>query len=515
MGSFDIILQALDLVLTPEVLLTALLAGTFGLFVGAMPGLTATMATALLVPLTFFMDPIPALAAIVSASGMAIFAGDIPGALLRIPGTPASAAYVEDSYRLTMRGRMNEALGVNLIVSCIGGLIGIAVLVIAAPLLAEFALRFTSYEYFWLATMGLSCAIFVASSDPLKAAIALLLGLALATVGLDPTTGVPRFTFGQTNLLAGIEFIPAMIGLFALAEVMRGMIRLHGGTAPINMPKNPGPLFKGVGGIIRRHPTNVVRGSLMGVLIGALPGAGADIAAWMSYAVSKKFSKTPEKYGTGHVEGLVDASAGNNAAIGGSWIPALVFGIPGDSVTAIVIGVLYMKGMNPGPTVFLQNPQLIYAVFIIFVLTTLMMVPLGWGAVKLAKQALRVPSRVLLPIIMSLCIVGAFAMTNSVFGIVIMLGMGVTGWILEENGVPVAPIILGLVLGPMFERMFMTSMIKSNGDLLAFFERPIAAGLGICVLLIWTVSIVKALRKRRAPVAVVAEQGSDDTSPPA
>ncbi|MBU2961267.1 tripartite tricarboxylate transporter permease [Citreicella sp. C3M06] len=506
MPGLDILSQAFLLVMSPEVLLTALLAGAFGMFVGAMPGLTATMATALLVPLTFFMDPIPALAAIVSASSMAIFAGDIPGALLRIPGTPASAAYVEDSYRLTMRGKMNEALGTNLIVSCIGGLIGIAVLVVAAPMLAEFALRFTSYEYFWLATLGLSCAIFVASSDPLKAAVALLLGLTLATVGLDPTTGVPRFTFGMTDLLAGIEFIPAMIGLFALAEVMRGVIRLHGRAAPTEMRVTPGPLFKGVGGIIRRHPTNVMRGSLMGVLIGALPGAGADIAAWMSYAVSKKFSKTPEKYGTGHVEGLVDASAGNNAAIGGSWIPALVFGIPGDSVTAIVIGVLYMKGMNPGPTVFLQNPQLIYAVFMIFVLTTLMMVPLGWGAVKVAKQTLRVPSRVLLPIVMSLCIVGAFAMTNSVFGIVIMLGMGITGWILEENGVPVAPIILGLVLGPMFERMFMTSMIKSNGDLLAFFERPIAATLGVCVLLLWAVSIYKAVRQRRKPATPPVNQ---------
>ncbi len=497
MPGLDVLSQALMLVLSPEVLLTALVAGAFGMFVGAMPGLTATMATALLVPLTFFMEPIPALAAIVSASSMAIFAGDIPGALLRIPGTPASAAYVEDSYRLTMQGRLNEALGTNLIVSCIGGLIGIAVLVVAAPLLAEFALKFTSFEYFWLATLGLSCAIFVASRDPVKAAVALLFGLLLATVGLDPTTGVPRFTFGVTDLLAGIEFIPAMIGLFALAEVMRGTIRLHGRNAVAEMPKAPGPLFKGVGGIIRRHPTNVARGSLMGVLIGALPGAGADIAAWMSYAVSKKFSKTPEKYGTGHVEGIVDASAGNNAAIGGSWIPALVFGIPGDSVTAIVIGVLYMKGMNPGPTVFLMNPQLIYAVFMIFVLTTLMMVPLGWGAVKLSKQALRVPARLLLPIVLLLCIVGAFAMTNSVFGIVIMVGMGLVGWLLEENGVPVAPIILGLVLGPMFERMFMTSMIKSGGDLMAFFERPIAAALGVCVLLLWTFSVVKALRQRR------------------
>lgn len=493
----DILIQAAALVFEPRVLMTALLAGAFGMFVGAMPGLTATMATALLVPMTFFMDPIPALAAIVSASGMAIFAGDISGALLRIPGTPASAAYVEDSYRLSMKGKLNLALGTNLIVSCIGGLVGVAVLIGAAPLLAEFALNFTSYEYFWLAALGLSCAIFIASADPLKAGVALLLGLGMATVGLDPISGVPRFTFGQLDLMAGIEFIPAMIGLFALAEVMRGVIRLNRTVPPAPMPRNDGPLFRGVGGVIRSHPRHVARGSLLGTLIGALPGAGADIAAWMAYAVSKRFSKTPEKYGKGHVEGLVDASAANNAAVGGAWIPALVFGIPGDSVTAIVIGVLYMKGMNPGPTVFIQNPQLIYAVFLIFILTTLMMVPLGWVAVKAARQVLRVPARVLLPIVLSFCIVGAFAMTNSVFGIVIMLALGLLGWLFEENGFPVAPIILGLVLGPMFERMFMTSMIKSGGDLGAFFDRPIAATLGVCVLLIWGIALLGALRRRR------------------
>ncbi|MDP2081355.1 MAG: tripartite tricarboxylate transporter permease [Pseudotabrizicola sp.] len=495
MGTFDAIHAAALLVMDPTVLLTMLLAGMFGMFVGAMPGLTATMATALLVPITFFMDPIPALAAIVTASGMAIFAGDIPGALLRIPGTPASAAYVEDSHRLARQGKLNLGLGVSLIVSCIGGLFGIAVLFLAAPALAEFALKFTSYEYFWLAAVGLSCAIFVASASPLKAGISLLIGLALATVGLDPTTGVPRFTFGNTNLLAGVEFIPAMIGLFALAEVMRGVIRLNSADPVQPMPVSSGPLFKGVGGVIRKHPRNILRSSMLGTLIGALPGAGADIAAWMAYAVSKRFSKTPEAYGTGHVEGLVDASAANNAAVGGSWIPALVFGIPGDSVTAIVIGVLYMKGLNPGPTVFLQNPQLIYAVFLIFILSTLMLLPLGWATVRAASQVLRVPRRVLLPIVLSFCLVGAFAMTNSPFGIIVMLVIGLFGWFLEENGFPVAPIILGLVLGPMFERMFMTSMIKSGGDLSAFFDRPIAAVLGVCVLLLWFYALISALRR--------------------
>jgi putative tricarboxylic transport membrane protein len=250
-----------------------------------------------------------------------------------------------------------------------------------------------------------------------------------------------------------------------------------------------GNVFKGVGGVLRRYWVNFLRGSGIGVVIGALPGAGADIAAWISYAVSKRFSKEPEKFGTGHVEGIVDAGAANNSALAAAWIPALVFGIPGDSITAIVIGVLYMKGMNPGPTVFLQNPQLIYAVFMIFILANLLMLPLGWAVIKSAKQVLRVPKNILLPMILIFCVVGSYAMTNSIYGIIIMLVLGVFAFMLEENGFPVAPIILGLVLGEMFEQNFITSMIKSDGSFLAFFARPIAGILGVATIAIWLIML--------------------------
>jgi TctA family transporter len=490
----DVFAAALALALTPEVLGIVLVSGAFGLFVGALPGLTATMATALLVPVTFFMEPVPALAAIVAATGMAIFAGDIPGAMLRIPGTPASAAYADEAYAMTRKGQLNLCLGVNLIASTIGGLIGVAALILAAPVLAEFALRFTSFEYFWLAVLGLSSAVFIASADPLKAFIALLVGLALATVGIDPAAGAPRFTFGNVNLLGGVEFIPTMIGLFAVSEVLRGVLR-RPGSRP-DAPAATGPLFAGVGGVLRRYWRNLLRGSALGTLIGALPGAGADIAAWMSYAVSKRFSREPQKFGTGHIEGMVDAGAANNAAVGAAWIPALVFGIPGDSITAIVIGVLYMKGMNPGPSVFLNSPELIYAVFIIFVLSILAMVPLGWAAIKLARPILRAPQAVLMPVILMFCMVGAYAMTNSMYGVALMLAMGVLGWLMEENGFPTAPVILGLVLGGMVERMFMTSMIKADGNLLGFFERPIAATLGVATLALLTAVAVSAARRR-------------------
>ena len=214
-----------------------------------------------------------------------------------------------------------------------------------------------------------------------------------------------------------------MIGMFALSELLRGMVHVDAQGAVI--AQQIGNIFTGVFGVFKRYWFNFLRGSAIGVLIGALPGAGADIAAWISFAVSKRFSKEPEKFGTGHIEGIVDATSANNSALGAAWIPALVFGIPGDSITAIVIGVLYMKGMNPGPTVFLQNPQFIYAVFIIFILANILMLPLGWAAIKGGKQLLRVPRNVLLPIILMFCVVGSYAMTNSVYGIIMMLVMGI------------------------------------------------------------------------------------------
>ena len=237
---------------------------------------------------------------------------------------------------------------------------------------------------------------------------------------------------------------------------------------------------------------------MIGVLIGALPGAGADIAAWVSYAVSKRFSKEPEKFGTGHIEGLVDSGAANNSALGGAWVPALVFGIPGDSITAIVIGVLYMKGMNPGPTVFINTPHMVYALFIVFFLANLLMLPLGWMAIKFARRLLSVPREVLMPIILIFCIVGAYAIENNIFNVWVMLGMGVIGYLFEENGVPTAPAILGLVLGKMIEENFMQSMIKAGGNILGLFERPIGGTIGALTMMLWVAPIAWLIWRRAA-----------------
>ncbi|MAA96935.1 MAG: C4-dicarboxylate ABC transporter permease [Stappia sp.] len=487
--------QALELVFQPHVLAVILGSACFGMFVGAIPGLSATMATALLVPVTFFMDPVPAIASIVTATAMAIFAGDIPGALLRMPGTPASAAYVEESYRLTQMGRAQDGLGAGLFFSALGGIVGTIVLVTASPALAEIALKFSSYEYFWLVVLGLSCAIFISPGSVPKGLISLVIGLFAATIGIDNPAGQPRYTFGNIELLAGIQFIPAMIGLFAVSEIFRAVVN-RTDRPRLENRMSDGILVSQFRNLVR-YPVQALRGSLTGTAIGALPGAGADIAAWISYAVSKKFSRTPEKYGKGHVEGLVEAGASNNGAVSGAWIPALVFGIPGDSITAIVIGVLYIKGINPGPMVFINDPQMIYAVFVVFFLANLIMIPLGCIAIKGASTLLSIPNRVLMPIILIFCIVGSFAINNSIFGVLLMLIFGVLGFIMEENDIPIAPAILGLVLGPMLEQNFITSMIKSDGNLLAFFERPIACGLGLFTIAVWCLPLVMGLIARR------------------
>jgi putative tricarboxylic transport membrane protein len=489
------LLEALALVFDPYVLWVILASAAFGLFVGAVPGLTATMATALLVPVTFFMEPVPAIASIVTATAMAIFAGDIPSCLLRMPGTPASAAYTDEAYAMTRKGQGELALGAGLVFSVIGGLFGTAVLIAAAPALAEIALKFSSFEYFWLVVLGLLCAVFIAFANPLKGIVSLLLGLFVASVGLDNPAGFPRFTFGNAELAGGLTLIPIMIGMFAVSEIIRNITRID---EPWDMARAQiGNVFRGMWGLTKRYKLPVLRGSVLGTAVGVLPGAGADIAAWMSYALSKKFSKEPEKFGTGHVEGIIEAGAANNSALAGAWIPALVFGIPGDSITAIVIGVLYIKGLNPGPSIFMSNAVAIYAIFIVFILANLLLLPLGIGAIKSAKQLLRTPREILMPVILLFCIVGSFAINNSIFGVLLMLVFGVIAYLMEENGFPVAPAILGMVLGAMLEEHFIRAMIRADGEFTAFFERPISAALGFLVCVVILVPLVRRLLRGR------------------
>jgi putative tricarboxylic transport membrane protein len=473
------ILEGFRLVAAPDVLIAIFAASVYGLVIGSLPGLSATMATALLVPVTFYLSPIAAVATIIAASAMAIFSGDIPGCLLRIPGTPASAAYTDEAYAMTRKGQAELALGAGLWFSALGGIAGTLSLVVMAPLLAELAFSFSTYEYFWLAFMGLMCATLVARSSPVKAIASMLLGLLIACVGMENPGGVPRFTFGVTDLLGGIEPIPALVGVFAVSEVMRAMIA----PEPPPMPRRRfGSILAGQLRLTRKYHWQMTRGNIVGIIIGVLPGAGADMAAWISYAMSKRFSKEPEKFGTGHPEGLVEAGASNNASLASGWVPSLLFGIPGDTITAIAIGVLYMKGLNPGPTLFTERASSMYALYIIFVIANIIMIPLGIVMIRIAAFVLRAPRSAVMPVIMVCAAVGAFATGTNLFAVATVAAFGILGYVMEATGYPVAALVLGIVMGTMVEQSFVTSLIKSDGSILPFLNRPVSAILAAMTL---------------------------------
>lgn len=506
------LLAAIDLVMSWDVILVILGACVFGLFTGAMPGISATVAVALLVPITFFLSPVAALAAIATAVALAIFAGDLPGALLRIPGTPASAAYADEAYAMTRQGRGERALITSLVCSVLGGLAGAVALSLSAPVLADFALEFQYYEYFWLACLGLTTAAFVCTDQPVKGLVSLCIGLLLSTVGYDAISGVPRFTFGSFALMEGINFIPALIGVFAVGEVLRNLCRPNTGT--LVEGKSERVSYVSVLRTVWRYKANVGRGSLLGVVIGALPGAGSDMASWVSYATAKRFSKEPERFGTGHEEGIVAASSSNNAGTCATWIPSLVFGIPGDSVTAIVIGVLFLKGLEPGPTVFIENAPLVYSIFVAFFVANLILLPVGLVVIKVAKQLLRVPTDLLMPLILVFCALGAFAINNSLMGVTVILCLGVASFFMQENGFPVAPLILGMIMGELLEENFLQAMIVANGDLTAFFSRPIAATLGVITISLWLLPLLGLGLSRLRPRFNDSNGSKPDRQPP-
>jgi putative tricarboxylic transport membrane protein len=486
-------IEAWKLVLAVDVIIAIFASAIYGLIVGSLPGLSATMATALLVPVTFYLSPIAAIATIITASAMAIFSGDIPGCLMRIPGTPASAAYTDEAYAMTRKGEAETALGICLWFSAIGGIIGTLSLILLAPILAEFALSFSTFEYFWLAILGLMCATLVARTSPIKAVAAMLLGLLVSCIGIENPAGIPRFTFGVTDLLGGIEPIPALVGVFALAEVMRALKQKE----PPSMPhRKLGSIMKGQWELTKTHPKQQVRGNIVGIIIGVLPGAGADMAAWVSYAMAKRFSKTPEKFGTGHPEGLIEAGASNNASLASGWVPSLLFGIPGDTITAIAIGVLYMKGLNPGPTLFTEKASSMYALYIIFILANIIMIPLGIIMIRCSSHILRVPRSLIMPMILMFCAVGAFATAgNNLIAVLVVAFFGIFGYAMEENGYPVAAMVLGIVMGTMVEQSFVTSLIKSDGSIMPFLARPVSAILALMTFIALFWPLIVWLRK--------------------
>jgi putative tricarboxylic transport membrane protein len=460
-----------------NVLLPWVLAMAFGIFVGATPGLSATMAVALIVPITFYIpDPNTSLAMILGVSFTAIFAGDLPATYLRIPGTPASAAATLDAHQLARQGRGREVVCLDLICSCIGGFLSILALMALAPQLARWGLRFTHYEYFWLAILGLSMSAVVSLGAMSKGLLAAALGLLVSTVGIDTVSGRPRFTLGQTELLEGFNFIPVMIGLFGLSEVLRNLVQ-PADFARTDSRTERAPSVVSLLWTVWKHKFLVLRSSVVGTVIGALPGAGADIAAWASYGLAQRTSKDGKKFGTGVIEGVIAPSSANNAAVGGAWIPALVFGIPGDAVTAIVLGAMVMYDIKPGPLIFEENAARMNDLFAIALITQVLLLFCGWIGIRGFGYILRLPRQVVMTAVVVFSIVGSYAIRNDVFDVWVMLAFGLAGFFLERRKVPLPPLILGLILGPMLEENFRIGLIKSGGDWLPFITRPICISL--------------------------------------
>ncbi|WP_203328993.1 tripartite tricarboxylate transporter permease [Candidatus Laterigemmans baculatus] len=485
------ILTALEQVfLDPRVWIVCLLSAVYGIFIGAVPGLTATMAVALFVPMTFWMDDLLSITAIVTMTACAIFAGDVPTALLRIPGTPASAAYADQMYALTQRGRASSALCVSLVHSVVGGLLGAVVLIFLGRSLAGYAAEFSVAEYFWLYLLGLSSAVVVTRGPALKALFGLLVGLMLATVGLSAVHASPRFTFGQPELYQGINFIPAMIGLFGLSEILANLLSsgretaAATGAAPAASDSSLWGALAVAGRKLKSRFLGVGRSGAVGAAIGTLPGAGADIAAWVSLAASRR--GPDQDLEEQELADVADAATANSAALAGAWIPSLVFGIPGDSVTAMVIGVLLMKNITPGPTIYENNGALVYSIYLMFILANLMLIPVGLLAIRLGGLVVRIPKRVLLPIILLFCLIGAFAINGSYFDVYTMLGCGVLGLILDRRQIPLGPVVLGIVLGGAVEERFIQAVTAADGSPLALVSRPVSVVLALLCLGLWS-----------------------------
>ena len=485
-----------------EGLLALLLGGLYGSLFGAIPGLTATLAVALFIPIAFFLDPLVALPAIIAISSVAIFAGDVGSVVARIPGTPASAAYVEELYELARTKGPVYSLGLSAMGSAVGGLIGTLLLMFGATGIAALAAQFSSFEYFWVAVLGLTAGVFASGGAPLKGLVSLLLGLLFATVGIDPTLGFPRFSFGNADLLGGLNYIVAMIGLFGFSEVLEYLYRGHTADrreVPVRQGESVRQFYGRPIRLMLRSRWLVTRSSLLGILVGFLPGAGADVGAWVASSVQKM---TGSKAGSEEQDLEQDrivlaGTSSNNAAVASAWIPALSLGLPGDTVTAIVLGVFMMKGITPGPLLFENDLSLVWALYLTFVLSNVLLLPLyGLLTARLAALVVRVPFNLLLGVIAALCVVGAYAINNSPFDVWVMAAMGVVAFVLRRGGFPLAQVVLGMVLGPILEQNFMVSAIKSSWNLASFFERPIALGLLVATVVIVVAGLRLSARLR-------------------
>ncbi|MFV0335870.1 MAG: tripartite tricarboxylate transporter permease [Tropicimonas sp.] len=451
-----------------------------GLVIGSLPGLTATMGLALLTTMTIHMESSDAILILVCTYVLAIYGGSRSAILLNIPGTPSSAATALDGFVLARQGRAGEAMGMATMGSVFGTLLGIVLLAVITPPLGEFALSFGAYEFFWLALAGVMLSGGLSGNDPVKGWISGLLGLLVAMIGREPAYGYERFVFGMTEMSAGIALLPAMVGAFGFAEVLYVMRRKMNASIT-DASDRVVPRFVQI--IALRW--TIVRSGILGTITGLLPGVGEDIGAWTSYALAKRLSKHPEEFGKGSIEGLTAAETGNNASVPGAIIPVLTLGIPGSGVAAVLMAALIIHGAQPGPLMMATDPQMIYDIIAMLFLATLGILVLGLGLTRVMVMILRVRDTWLMPVIAVLCLVGPYAIQSRFFDIWVVVAFGVVGFGLRLMNYPMAPLVLGIVLGAILDQNLRRAFTLADGNYASFFTRPISAFLcGVVVIMI-------------------------------
>jgi len=477
-----IILSGFSSILSFQVLSSLGIGVLLGVFVGALPGLTACMAVALLIPITFWLPPSAGLAMLIGVYNSAIFAGGISAVLINTPGTPASIASTFDGYKLVKKGFVALAVWINTFYSVLGGIFGAIMLVIAAFPIARFALKFGPAEYSTLALFGLSMMISVSGKSVVKGLIAGFLGLAITTIGLDPTYAVPRFSFGSTYLLAKISFLPIMIGLFGIGEILDQVITplMKTNVAEINGKKQKGFLNLKE---IWQTKIAVLYACIVSVFIGAIPGTGGDIAGIVSWDHCRRFSKQGKEYGKGSVEALAVTCASNNASLGGAMTTMLSLGIPGDAPTAILIGALMMYGYIPGPMLFRDHMDMVVVIVALMFVAYLFIAIAGFLGTKIFPKLLELPRAWISLAVFCFSLVGAYALNNSALDILVCLIAGIIGFIFRRTGFPLGPVIIALILGPIAEENIIRALLLARGDAMIFLTRPISLILIIASLL--------------------------------
>lgn len=477
-------LSAIQTVMSPGCLLCIFLGVLVGLVVGTLPGLTSVMAVSLITPLTFKMDPVNGFGMLLGVYNSAIFSGGISAIAINTPGTPASIATTFDGYKISKRGRTGFALGVNTIYSVMGGIISTIALMIACAPLASFALKFGSSEYFWLALFGLSMMISISHVSLAKGLIVGAFGLLLSTVGLDPLLGSKRFVGSSVALLDGISFIPVLIGLFGIGEMLFQIFD--------NVKESKKEDIATLDGKDRVIPTReenkrmtlpALIGSVIGVVVGIVPGTGGDISALISWDVSKRFSKHPDEYGDGSIEGLATTCASNNASIGGALTTALALGIPGDSSTAVLLGALTMYGMVTGPTLLTKSSDFVCRLYIIMLIANIIILPLGLLSAKACIKLLSVKSQYIQMAVLLICCIGAYSLNRSYMDVGIMFIAGILGFFFRKFEYPLGPLVLGLLLGEMCETNMRRTLMLSGGNLWRFVSTPISILLVVLIFL--------------------------------